>query len=206
LTTPTPSAAEIERAVERAWERLEAGVAREVVGPLRALLARGVADPGDRADLHHLIGLACEELSDHEGMAAAWLETLRLDRESDDDTRELGPTEFERVVGDALDELPAEVLERLRNVPVIAEERPSVEMVADGTDPRVLGLFHGVPMPAESTLGPGSVGTIHLFARNIEAVSAGEADLREQIRVTVLHETAHYFGFDEDGLRRLGLD
>ncbi|HUK78383.1 MAG TPA: metallopeptidase family protein [Thermoleophilia bacterium] len=45
-----------------------------------------------------------------------------------------------------------------------------------------------------------------MFARNIEAVSADEADLREQIRVTVLHETAHYFGFDEDGLRRLGLD
>ena len=81
-------------------------------------------------------------------------------------------------------------------------------MVADGTDPRgALGLFHGVPMPDESTLGPGSAwGTIHLFARNIEAVSADEADLREQIRVTVLHETAHYFGFDEDGLRRLGLD
>ncbi|HUK76795.1 MAG TPA: metallopeptidase family protein [Thermoleophilia bacterium] len=202
----TPSAGEIERAVERAWEHLDAGVAREVAGPLRALLARGVADPGDRADLHHLIGLACEELGDRDGMAAAWLETLRLDRESDDETRELGTAEFERVVGDALDELPAEVLERLRNVPVIAEERPSAEMVAAGTDPRVLGLFHGVPMPDESTLGPGSVGTIHLFARNIEAVSADEADLREQIRVTVLHETAHYFGFDEDGLRRLGLD
>jgi predicted Zn-dependent protease with MMP-like domain len=204
LTTPT--AGEIERAVERAWDRLEAGVAGEVAGPLRVLLARGVADPADRADLQHLIGLACEELGDREGMAAAWLETLRLDRESDDDMLVLGATEFERVVGDALDELPPEVLEHLRNVPVIADERPSAEMVADGTDPRVLGLFHGVPMPDESSLGPGSAGTIHLFARNIEAVSANEADLRKQIRVTVLHETAHYFGFDEDGLRRLGLD
>jgi hypothetical protein len=62
LTTPT--AAEIERAVERAWERLEAGAPGEVAAPLRALLARGVADPDDRADLHHLIGLACEELGD----------------------------------------------------------------------------------------------------------------------------------------------
>ncbi len=202
----TPTAGEIERAVERAWDRLEAGVASEVAGPLRALLARGVAGPGDRADLQHLIGLACEELGDREGMAAAWLETLRLDRESDDDTRALGAPEFERVVGDALDELPPAVLDHLRNVPVIADERPSAEMVADGTDPRLLGLFHGVPMPDESTLGPSSVGTIHLFARNIEAVCADEADLREQIRVTVLHETAHYFGFDEDGLRRLGLD
>ena len=79
-------------------------------------------------------------------------------------------------------------------------------MVADGVDPRILGLFHGVPMPDESTLGPGATGTIHLFARNIEAVSDDEAELREQIRVTVLHETAHYFGFDEEALRSLGLD
>jgi len=202
LTRPT--ADEIERAVERAWDRLEAGTPGGVAAPLRALLARGVAD-ADRADLEHLIGMACEELGDRRGMATAWLETLRLDI-AGDDAPELKVAEFERVVADALDELPAEVLEHLRNVPVIADERPSAEMVADGTDPRILGLFHGVPMPDESTFGPGAAGTIHLFARNIAAVSADEADLREQIRVTVLHETAHYFGFDEDGLRRLGLD
>ena len=200
-----PTAGEIERAVEHAWDQLEAGVPAEVAGPLRGLLARGVADSGDRADLHHLIGLACEELGDREGMAAAWLETLCLDRQGQP-ARELSAAEFERVVGDALDELPAAVLEHLRNVPLIADDRPSAEMVADGIDPRLLGLFHGVSMPDESTLGPGAAGTIHLFARNIEAVSDDEAELREQIRVTVLHETAHYFGFDEDALRRLGLD
>ena len=202
MTRPTDR--EIERAVERAWDQLEAGTPGEVAATLRALLARGVAD-ADRADLQHLIGMACEDLGDREGMAAAWLETLRLDI-ADDDAPELGAAEFERVVADALDELPAEVLEHLRNVPVVADERPSAEMVGDGVDPRILGLFHGVPMPDESSFGPGSTGTIHLFARNIAAVSADEADLREQIRVTVLHETAHYFGFDEDGLRRLGLD
>ena len=202
MTRPTDR--EIERAVERAWDQLDAGIAREVAAPLRELLARGV-DDADRADLQHLIGMACEELGDREGMATAWLETLRLDI-ADDDAPGLGAAEFERVVADALDELPAEVLEHLRNVPVLADERPSAEMVADGTDPRILGLFHGVPMPDGSTLGSGSAGTIHLFVRNIAAVSADEADLREQIRVTVLHETAHYFGFDEDGLRRLGLD
>ena len=201
----TPTAGEIERAVERAWEQLEAGVPGEVAGPLRGLLARDVTDPGDRADLYHLIGMACEDLGDRDGMAEAWLETLRLDRQ-DEQARALSAAEFERVVGDALDELPPAVLEHLRNVPLIADERPSAEMVADGIDPRILGLFHGVSMPDESTLGPGATGTIHLFARNIEAVSDDEAELREQIRVTVLHETAHYFGFDEEALRRLGLD
>ena len=200
-----PSPAEIDRAIERAWDLLEADAADKVAGLLRPLLERGVADPDLSGDLHHLLGVACEDLGDREGMVAEWLEARRLDVEGDDAARELGEAEFARVVQDALDELPSEVLERLRNVPLIADDRPSEEMVRDGTDPRILGLFHGVAMPHESTLGPTFPDTIHLFARNIERVSGDERELREQIRVTVLHETAHYFGFDEDELARLGL-
>jgi predicted Zn-dependent protease with MMP-like domain len=200
-----PSTAEIDRALERAWDLLEAGAADEVAGLLRPLLERGVADPDDRADLHHLLGVACEDAGDRAGMVAEWLEVRRLDAEGDDDARELGQAEFARVAQDALDELPPEILERLSNVPLIADERPSEEMVRDGTDPRILGLFQGLSMPHESTLGPAYADSIHLFARNIARVSDDERELREQIRVTVLHETAHYFGFDEDELRRLGL-
>jgi len=200
-----PSAAEIESAIDRAWELLDAGVPGEVAGLLMPLLERGVAEFDDRADLHHLLGQACEDLGERAGMVAEWLETRRLDVEGDADARGLGDAEFARIVQDALDELPPALLERLRNVPVIADDRPSAEMVRDGTDPRILGLFHGLSMPHESTLGPAYPDTIHLFQRNIERVSADERELREEIRVTVLHETAHYFGFDEDELRRLGL-
>jgi len=200
-----PSPAEIDRAIERAWDLLEAGAVDKVFGLLRPLIERGVTDPDDLADLHHLLGIACEDAGDRAGMVAEWLETRRLDAEGDDDARELGSAEFARVVQDALDELPPEVQDRLRNIPLIADDRPSEEMVRDGIDPRILGLFHGVPMPSESTLGPAYADTIHLFARNIERASDDERELREQIRVTVLHETAHYFGFDEDDLRRLGL-
>ena len=201
-----PSPAEIDRAVARAWDLLEAGGADQVAGLLRPLLDRGVADAEDRADLHHLLGMACEDTG---RPRAAWWPSgstaRRLDAEGDDDARGLGTAEFTRVVQDALDELPSELLERLRNVPVIADDRPSEEMVRDGTDPRILGLFQGLSMPHESTLGPAYPDTIHLFARNIERVSADEREIKEQIRLTVLHETAHYFGFGEDELRRLGL-
>ena len=200
-----PSPAEIDRAIGRAWDLLEAGAADEVAGVLGPLLERGVTDRDDRADIHHLLGTACEDMGDRAGMVAEWLETRRLDAEGDDDARERGSAELARVVQDALDELPPEVQDRLRNVPLIADDRPSEEMVRDGVDPRILGLFHGLPMPNESTLGPAYADTIHLFARNIERVSDDEGELREQIRVTVLHETAHYFGFGEDELRRLGL-
>jgi predicted Zn-dependent protease with MMP-like domain len=200
-----PSPAEIESAIDRAWELLDADAPGEVTGLLRPLLERGVGDLDDRADLHHLLGMACEDLGERDGMVAEWLEARRLDVEGDAEARELGDAEFARLVQDALDELPPALLERLRNVPLIADDRPSEEMVRDGTDPRILGLFHGLSMPHESTLGPAYPDTIHLFQRNIERVTADERELREEIRVTVLHETAHYFGFDEDGLRRLGL-
>jgi predicted Zn-dependent protease with MMP-like domain len=199
-----PSPAEIESAIDRAWKLLDADAPGQVAGLLRPLLERGVADLDDRADLHHLLGVACEDLGERDGMVAEWLEVRRLDVEGDAEARELGD-EFARIVQDALDELPPALLERLRNVPLIADDRPSEEMVRDGTDPRILGLFHGLSMPHETTLGPAYPDTIHLFQRNIERVTADERELREEIRVTVLHETAHYFGFDEDELRRLGL-
>jgi predicted Zn-dependent protease with MMP-like domain len=200
-----PSPAEIESAIDRAWELLDAGAPGEVAGLLRPLLERGVGDLDDRADIHHLLGMACEDLGERDGMVGEWLEARRLDVEGDAGAGGLGGAGLARIVQDALDELPPALLERLRNVPLIADDRPSEEMVRDGTDPRILGLFHGLSMPHESTLGPAYPDTIHLFQRNIERVTADERELCEEIRVTVLHETAHYFGFDEDELRRLGL-
>ena len=200
-----PSPAEIDRALVRAWDLLDAGEPRRVLELLRPLLARGLRDPGDEADVHHLLGLACEAAGDREGMVAEWLETLRLDRASDG-PGELGDAELAQAVDDALDELPDEIVARLGNVPILADERPSADMVRDGTDPRLLGLFHGQPLGERSQLGPAYAGTIHLFVRNLERESADARELRRQIRVTVLHETAHFIGLDEDDLHRLGLD
>jgi predicted Zn-dependent protease with MMP-like domain len=200
-----PSGAEIERALDRAWELLDEGDPRSAVALVEQLLARVVPDPGDVADLRHVLGSAYEELGDRRAAAREWLEVLRLDAAGDADAVALGPAEFDRVVDDALGELPPEILERLSHVAIIGDDRPSLEMVADGIDPRILGLFHGLPMPHESTLGPAYPDTIHLFQRNLERFAGDERELKEQIRITVLHETAHYIGLDEDDLGRLGL-
>ena len=115
--------------------------------------------------------------------------------------------EFAATAEAALAELPQELLERLGNVAVIVADRPSPEMVADGIDPRrVLGLYHGVPLSRRSVaFGAPYADTIHLFSANIERVCATRADLARQIRVTVLHETAHFFGYSEGQLRSMGL-
>ena len=140
-------------------------------------------------------------------MLKEWLAVLRLDAVNDEPEPVISPARFEKIAADALDELPPEVLERLRNVPILVEERPSEALVLEGLDPRTLGLFHGIAMPDQSALGPGpETGLIHLFQRNLEREAVDEEDLAEQIRITVLHETAHYFGAGEADMHRFGLN
>jgi len=79
-------------------------------------------------------------------------------------------------------------------------------MVADGIDPRILGLYHGVPLNRRSaSFGAPYADTIHLFRANLERAFTTRAALTEHIRVTVLHETAHFFGYSEGQLRSMGL-
>jgi predicted Zn-dependent protease with MMP-like domain len=66
----------------------------------------------------------------------------------------------------------------------------------------LLGLFHGVPTTRKSVFdlstGPDYV---MLYQKNIEAVCSTDAELRQQIRLTVMHELGHYFGMDEEQLK-----
>ena len=180
---------------------------REPVRLLRELLAGPPLDPLDEADAHHLLGMAFEQKDDRKGMVREWLAVLRLDAAADEPEPAMSRGEFEGVAAAALDELPAEILSHLRNVPILVEDRPAEALVLEGLDPRTLGLFHGIAMPDQSVLGPGpSGGLIHLFQRNLEREALDAADLAEQIRITVAHETAHYFGADEEQLRRFGLN
>ena len=186
---------------------LDNGEPGECARLLRELLADFELDPLDEADARHLLGIACEEKGDRKGMVTEWLAVLRLDAANDPPDRLMDPARFSEVAEDALEELPPEVLAHLRNVPIFVEDRPTEALVLEGLDPRTLGLFHGIAMPDRSALGGGpETGLIHLFQRNLEREAEDEASLAEQVRITVLHETAHFFGADEDDLLRFGLN
>jgi len=65
-----------------------------------------------------------------------------------------------------------------------------------------MGLFHGVPTTKKSVFHlPTGPDYIVLYQKNIEAVCSSEAEIREQIRLTVIHELGHYFGMDENQLK-----
>lgn len=124
---------------------------------------------------------------------------------------------FCELVSQALDSLPEEFRERMTNIAVLVEDRPKAVLVEDRPkedptrrrphslpSPRklLLGLYVGVPRTARSffdiSRGPDH---IILYQKNIEAVCHTDAEVRTQIRLTVIHEVGHYFGLSEDQLR-----
>jgi predicted Zn-dependent protease with MMP-like domain len=96
---------------------------------------------------------------------------------------------FDDHVQAALDSLPAGIAARLENVAVIVEE-------TNREEPEIYGLFEELPyMPAK----------ISIYRRPlVRDFGDDPAVLEEEIRITVLHELAHYFGLDEDSLDELG--
>ncbi len=111
---------------------------------------------------------------------------------------------FVEVVEEALDSLPQEFRSRIRNVAVLVEDKPRRQRLPRPGQPRrlLLGVFHGVPTTRKSIFDlPTGPDHIVLYQKNIEAVCSSEAEVRKQIRLTVIHELGHYFGMDEEQLK-----
>src|SRR5208282_2768025 len=111
---------------------------------------------------------------------------------------------FVKVVEEALDSLPQEFRSRIRNVAVLVEDKPSNQASPQSGPQRrlLLGVFHGVPTTKKSIFDlPSGPDHIVLYQKNVEAVCSSVAEVREQIRLTVIHELGHYFGLDEDQLK-----
>ena len=185
---------------------LASGDAGAAIPRLRAVLARGALLPAVEADVRYLLGGAYGARGDHDARGAEWQAVLRLDAAAARPEPLLTAEEFEAAAEAALAELPQEHLERLGRVAILIAERPSPEMVADGIDPRILGLYQGVPLAKRSaSFGAPYADTIHLFRANLERVATSRAALLARTRIVVLHETAHFFGYSEAQLRRMGL-
>ena len=196
----------VETEFHTAVRLLAEGDARAAAERLRAVVATGGLAPGFEAEARYLLGRALGAGGDRDGMTLEWGRVLGLDAAAERPRPLLSAEEFESVAQAALDELPQELLDELQGVGIMIEDRPSPEMVADGIDPRILGLYHGVPMNRRSaSFGAPYADTIHLFRANLERVCATRAELAAHIRVTVLHETAHFFGYSEGQLRSMGL-
>jgi predicted Zn-dependent protease with MMP-like domain len=122
----------------------------------------------------------------------------------------LSRARFEALVEEALRGIPDELRGALDNVEVAVEDRPTREQLASvglGPDDELFGLYLGTPLPERSPLAPYALpDVISIFQRPLEEACATEDEIREEIRRTVVHEIAHYFGIDEDRLAELGYE
>jgi predicted Zn-dependent protease with MMP-like domain len=106
---------------------------------------------------------------------------------------------FDDHVRAALDSLPPELAAALRNVAVVVEDE-------NPEDPDLFGLYEGVPLPERGDMAGHLPDRIAIYRVPLEEEFSDPAELEEEIRITVLHELAHYFGLDEERLAELGYD
>ncbi len=115
---------------------------------------------------------------------------------------------FEDIVRDAIASLPERFLSKMGNVSIIVADRASSQQMAkNGLRPTdvLYGLYDGVPLTERGGYVPPLPDVITIFQEPIENSSRTIYELERQIVTTVKHEVAHYFGFSDDELDKMGL-
>lgn len=108
-------------------------------------------------------------------------------------------------MAEALDSLPEEFAGAIENVEVVVEDEPPPEVLA--TLPRgrtLLGLYHGIPLTERRNYDGVLPDKISIYRGPIERAARTPERIKEQVRITVIHEVAHYFGIDDERLHELG--
>lgn len=120
--------------------------------------------------------------------------------------------EFGILVKEALDGLPVEFLDNLENVQINVEEWPTAEDLEEAGLSRrdrysLLGLYHGVPNTERGAFYVALPDRISIYKGPIEAYAGPDPEaIKDQVRRTVIHELAHYYGISDARLDELGWD
>ncbi|MEW5746626.1 MAG: metallopeptidase family protein [Nitrospirota bacterium] len=114
---------------------------------------------------------------------------------------------FEELTEEALAALPDEFRQYLTNVTVIVEDYPGREDAHLTGVPRdeLLGLFRGIAHQDKGgmfDIPPPLPDEVILFQKNIQEICSSEEELIDEIRITLIHEIGHYFGFSEEELEQ----
>jgi predicted Zn-dependent protease with MMP-like domain len=110
---------------------------------------------------------------------------------------------------EVLRNLPPQFRKRLDNLEIVIEKRPPASLLRDlGLDPRqdtIYGIYQGVPLPERSVFNPPLLpDKITIFSEPLLTDFPDPGELKEQLRATVIHELAHYFGMTDDEIEDLG--
>jgi predicted Zn-dependent protease with MMP-like domain len=113
--------------------------------------------------------------------------------------------DFDRLVADACERIPARFRRKLKNVAVMVEAEPNAGQLARGRVPHggtLLGLYEGRPLPQRSVFESFAMpDRITVFQGPHERMARGPEHLAKLVEETVWHEVAHYFGLNEREVR-----
>jgi predicted Zn-dependent protease with MMP-like domain len=111
----------------------------------------------------------------------------------------MSPQRFDELVSDALDLIPPELAKAMDNVVVLVDER-------NADEPGLLGLYEGIALTSRNSwYATGSLpDTITIYRGALLDSCDTEAEVVDEVAITVIHEIAHHFGIDDDRLHELG--
>ena len=120
---------------------------------------------------------------------------------------QLSDEQFDTLITRAMDELPQEYIHDMKNVAIVMADEPD-EYQATRSGLRehhvLLGLFEGVPRIMQTGNESGILPSkITLFKYGLLMVTNDEKSLFEQIKRTLWHEIAHYYGLNHDHIHEL---
>ena len=116
-------------------------------------------------------------------------------------------SDFERLVIEALDQLPKEFQAHLENVAFVIEDRATnrlLQSLGMEQDELLFGFYEGSPITDSFHEGEFRLpDKITLYKRTFELACISHEEIVEEVRKTVLHEIGHHFGLEEDQLEEL---
>jgi len=120
---------------------------------------------------------------------------------------EISDEQFQQLINEALDTLPKDRMEHVQNVAFLFEDEPTPEQRVKlelRRDQTLLGLYEGIPLARRQGMtNVFQPDKITLFKLPLCAIANSPEELKEQIRHTMWHELAHYFGLDHEQIHEL---
>jgi predicted Zn-dependent protease with MMP-like domain len=114
---------------------------------------------------------------------------------------------FERLVEEALRDIPRRFRDAMHNVAVVVEDEPAPELLEEmDMDPSdvLFGLYQGTPLPERSaSYGNTLPDRISIYQFPIEDACSSDEEIRECVAETVIHEFGHYFGMSEEEIEAI---
>lgn len=119
---------------------------------------------------------------------------------------DISDEQFSALIAEVMDELPREHMDAVRNVAIVYADEPTPEQRVQlklRNDQSLFGLYEGIPLARRGGMTHFPPDKITIFKHPMLAFVGSYADLRAQVKHTVWHEVAHYFGLDHPAIHAL---